>query len=59
LLDTSKGWTLHIPGPEESGSSAAKLIANQNDKPAKQPAPPTDATDVATAAAPAPALASR
>ena len=30
LLDTSKGWTLNIPGPEESGSSAAKLIANQH-----------------------------
>jgi spore germination cell wall hydrolase CwlJ-like protein len=29
LLDTSKGWTLHIPGPEETGSSAAKTIASQ------------------------------
>ena len=28
LLDTSKGWTLHIPGPDES-SSAASVIASQ------------------------------
>ena len=33
LLDTSKGWTLHIPGPEDS-SNAAKLIATQEGKPA-------------------------
>jgi len=33
LLDTSKGWTLHIPGPEDS-SGAAKLIATQEGKPA-------------------------
>jgi hypothetical protein len=32
LLDPSKGWTLHIPGPEESGSSAARLIAAQDRK---------------------------
>jgi spore germination cell wall hydrolase CwlJ-like protein len=29
LLDTSKGWTLHIPGPDESGSAAANMIASQ------------------------------
>ena len=29
LLDTSKGWTLHIPGPDESGGAAAKTIASQ------------------------------
>jgi len=29
LLDTTKGWTLHIPGPDESGGSAAKLVAAQ------------------------------
>ena len=29
LLDTSKGWTLHIPGPDESGGAAAKMIASQ------------------------------
>ena len=33
LLDTTKGWTLHIPGPED-GSGAAKLIATQEGKPA-------------------------
>ena len=32
LLDTSKGWTLHIPGPDESGGAAAKAIAAQQDK---------------------------
>jgi hypothetical protein len=36
LLDTSKGWTLHIPGPEDSGSSAAQMIANQQTKPAEK-----------------------
>jgi spore germination cell wall hydrolase CwlJ-like protein len=34
LLDTSKGWTLNIPAPDESGSSSAKLIAAQEHKPA-------------------------
>jgi len=29
LLDTSRGWTLHIPGPDESGGAAAKMIASQ------------------------------
>jgi spore germination cell wall hydrolase CwlJ-like protein len=33
LLDTSKGWTLSIPGPDDS-SSASKLIATQERKPA-------------------------
>jgi spore germination cell wall hydrolase CwlJ-like protein len=32
LLDTSKGWTLHIPGPDESGG-AAKTIASQQSAP--------------------------
>jgi spore germination cell wall hydrolase CwlJ-like protein len=32
LLDTSKGWTLTIPGPEDTGSSAARLIASQEHK---------------------------
>src|SRR5262249_28594841 len=41
LLDTSKGWTLHIPGPDESGGAAAKMIAAQG-----APAP---ASQVATA----------
>lgn len=29
LLDTSKGWTLNIPGPADSDSAAAKMIAAQ------------------------------
>ena len=56
LLDASKGWTLHIPGPDESGGSAAKLIAEQHATPPPAAAP---AADVATAASAAPALASR
>lgn len=38
LLDISKGWNLHIPAPGDSESSAAKLIAAQNDKRAAKPA---------------------
>lgn len=34
LLDTSKGWTLHIPGPDESSGAAAKAIAEQLPSPA-------------------------
>lgn len=33
LLDTSKGWSLHIPGPDESAGAASKLIAAQEHKP--------------------------
>jgi len=29
LLDTSKGWTLKIPDPRESGSAASRVIADQ------------------------------
>ena len=29
LLDTSKGWTLHIPGPDESDGATATLVAAQ------------------------------
>ena len=54
LLDTSKGWTLHIPGPDEADGSA-RLIAQQQVKAA--PAPST-AAESATATA-GPALASR
>ena len=32
LLDTSKGWTLDIPGPDESDGAAAKMIAAQEHK---------------------------
>jgi Cell Wall Hydrolase len=44
LLDPSKGWTLHIPAPDESGGAAAKAIAEQ------QGTKPT-AHEVATASA--------
>jgi hypothetical protein len=37
LLDTSKGWTLHIPGPDETGGAAAKTIAAQQDQTAAVP----------------------
>jgi spore germination cell wall hydrolase CwlJ-like protein len=37
LLDTSKGWTLHIPGPDESDSNAAHMIAAQGGKPVSPP----------------------
>lgn len=29
LLDTSKGWTLNIPSPEESDGAASKMVAAQ------------------------------
>ena len=29
LLDTSKGWTLNIPGPDDSGGAAAKIASQQ------------------------------
>jgi hypothetical protein len=35
LLDTSKGWTLNIPGPDDSDSAAAKLIVAQQGGSAK------------------------
>ena len=35
LLDTSKGWTLHIPGPDEN-PAATRLIAAQEKKPEAQ-----------------------
>jgi spore germination cell wall hydrolase CwlJ-like protein len=34
LLDTSKGWTLNIPGPDESEGSTARILASQQSKPA-------------------------
>jgi spore germination cell wall hydrolase CwlJ-like protein len=34
LLDTTKGWTLHIPGPDESSGAAARMIASQQVAPA-------------------------
>ena len=38
LLDTSKGWTLNIPAPDESESAASKLIAAQQAKAAAETA---------------------
>jgi hypothetical protein len=53
LLDTSKGWTLSIPAPDESGGAAAQMIAAQ--KVARQ----TTEVAAATAVPGGPALASR
>lgn len=47
LLDTSKGWTLNIPGPDESGSATAKTIATQQG--ASSPAPPIETASAAQA----------
>jgi hypothetical protein len=44
LLDTSKGWALHIPGPDES-DGAAKTIA------AQQGAAASASKEIATASA--------
>jgi hypothetical protein len=38
LLDVSKGWTLNIPLPSDASSGAAKLIAEQQARPATKPA---------------------
>lgn len=38
LLDTSKGWTLHIPGPDETGGAAARAMASQQGTSAPRPA---------------------
>jgi spore germination cell wall hydrolase CwlJ-like protein len=38
LLDTTKGWTLTIPGPDDSDGAAAKMIAAQQGKAAVQTA---------------------
>ena len=48
LLDTSKGWTLNIPGPNEE-SLAAKLIAKQEGRPAPSTPKTADAAPVAAA----------
>ena len=34
LLDTSKGWSPNIPGPDESQSATARILASQQVKPA-------------------------
>ena len=51
LLDTSKGWTLHIPGPEEVRAATARALAEQRAKAA--------APSVAVVATAAPVVASR
>ena len=53
LLDTSKGWTLSIPGPGDTDSAASKLIAQQKGSAAQAP------TQVAAAGPAGPAVASR
>jgi spore germination cell wall hydrolase CwlJ-like protein len=50
LLDTTKGWTLNIPGPGEGDSAAAKMMAAQGGG--------TEATKLAAAGS-GPAVASR
>ena len=47
LLDTSKGWTLHIPGPDEA-NGAAKLVATQEGKPAAPAVAAAGGTEVAS-----------
>ena len=54
LLDTSKGWTLHIPGPDESGGAASRMIASQQQQPT-----PSPQREVATAVAAGPTTGSR
>ena len=46
LLDTTKGWTLTIPAPEESGGTAARLIATQERKAEVQVASAEGPTEV-------------
>jgi hypothetical protein len=51
LLDVSKGWTLHIPGPDEVAAATLRALAEQR---AKDPKPA-----VTVAASAAPVIASR
>jgi hypothetical protein len=51
LLDVSKGWTLHIPGPDEVATATSRALAEQR---AKGPKPA-----VTVAASGAPVIASR
>lgn len=50
LLDTSKGWTLDIPLPTESGAATAQVVARQ-DKLPRPPATISSAPGVAVASA--------
>ncbi|HEX6219127.1 MAG TPA: cell wall hydrolase [Sphingomicrobium sp.] len=56
LLDVSKGWTLTIPGPGETGSAAARALAQQQARPAAPAAPSATASAATTAS---PVIASR
>ena len=56
LLDTSKGWTLTIPGPNDSASAASRALAQQEQHPA---APATASHSGTPLAAAAPVIASR
>lgn len=51
LLDVSKGWTLHIPGPDEVANATSRALADQRAK--------TTTSAVAVAASGAPVIASR
>lgn len=50
LLDTSKGWTLNIPGPDDSANATARILASQqsNPAPAKETASAPATTIVAS-----------
>ena len=56
LLDTSKGWTLSIPGPGEAGSAAARALAAQEKR---TPAAPPESRDGTPLVAATPVIASR
>ena len=47
LLDTTKGWTLKIPGPEDASSATARALAEQQAQSSRTPA-----ASVAVSAAP-------
>lgn len=56
LLDVSKGWTLHIPGPDEVGTASSRAVARQQQRPT---VPPATESVSAVAPAAAPVVASR
>lgn len=49
LLDTSKGWTLNIPMPSETGSASRNIADQQRGLPARAQSQPTAATAEAKA----------
>ena len=56
LLDTTKGWTLTIPAPNEAGGASARALAQQQAAKSVQSAP---AAAAASAASASPVIASR